>query len=105
MAGRTGQELNMTSLAVDVGVDTKTIQSWLGILESSFNNQYGITVAGGRKLMIRTYDHHSVRQRQGWFFCRLVMIKLRSFQQNAYTIPALAHSFEPDTLVCLFWIY
>lgn len=36
LAGRTGQELNMTSLAVEVGADTKTIQSWIGILESSF---------------------------------------------------------------------
>lgn len=36
MAGRTGQELNMSSLAVEVGVDTKTIQSWISILESSF---------------------------------------------------------------------
>jgi len=36
LAGRTGQELNMTSIAVEVGIDTKTIQSWIGILESSF---------------------------------------------------------------------
>ncbi len=36
LAGRTGQELNLASLAVDTGVDTKTIQSWIGILESSF---------------------------------------------------------------------
>jgi len=36
LAGRNGQELNLTSLAVDTGVDTKTIQSWIGILESSF---------------------------------------------------------------------
>ncbi|WP_221394547.1 ATP-binding protein [Dyadobacter sp. NIV53] len=36
LAGRTGQELNFTSLAVETGVDTKTIQSWIGILESSF---------------------------------------------------------------------
>jgi predicted AAA+ superfamily ATPase len=36
LAGRTGQELNLTSLAVDTGVDTKTVQSWVGILESSF---------------------------------------------------------------------
>ncbi len=36
LAGRTGQELNMTSLAVEAGVDVKTIQSWIGILESSF---------------------------------------------------------------------
>lgn len=36
LAGRSGQELNMASMAVEVGVDTKTIQSWIGILESSF---------------------------------------------------------------------
>ncbi|MCE7068043.1 ATP-binding protein [Dyadobacter sp. CY326] len=36
LAGRTGHELNLTSLAVDTGVDTKTVQSWIGILESSF---------------------------------------------------------------------
>jgi len=36
LAGRTGQELNLTSLGVETGVDTKTIQSWIGILESSF---------------------------------------------------------------------
>lgn len=36
LAGRNGQELNMSALAVETGVDVKTIQSWLGILESSF---------------------------------------------------------------------
>ena len=36
LAGRNGQELNMSSIAVEAGVDVKTIQSWLGILESSF---------------------------------------------------------------------
>ena len=36
LAGRTGQELNLAALASDTGVDTKTIQSWIGILESSF---------------------------------------------------------------------
>lgn len=36
LAGRTGQELNSSSLAVETGVDVKTIQSWIGILESSF---------------------------------------------------------------------
>lgn len=35
-AGRTGQLLNMSSLAVEVGVDVKTIQSWIGVLETSF---------------------------------------------------------------------
>lgn len=36
LAGRTGQELNYTSLSVETGVDVKTIQSWIGILESSY---------------------------------------------------------------------
>jgi predicted AAA+ superfamily ATPase len=36
LAGRTGQELNYSSLSVEVGVDVKTIQSWIGILESSY---------------------------------------------------------------------
>jgi predicted AAA+ superfamily ATPase len=36
LAGRTGQELNYSSLSVEAGVDIKTIQSWIGILESSF---------------------------------------------------------------------
>lgn len=35
-AGRTGQLLNMNSLAVETGVDSKTVASWLSVLESSF---------------------------------------------------------------------
>jgi predicted AAA+ superfamily ATPase len=35
-AGRTGQLLNMNSLAIETGVDNKTISSWIGVLESSF---------------------------------------------------------------------
>ena len=36
LAGRSGQELNSSALAVETGVDVKTIQSWIGILENSF---------------------------------------------------------------------
>lgn len=36
LAGRSGQELNNSALAVESSVDVKTIQSWIGILESSF---------------------------------------------------------------------
>jgi uncharacterized protein len=36
LAGRCGQELNMNALSVEAGIDLKTVQSWLGILESSF---------------------------------------------------------------------
>ena len=35
-AFRTGQLLNKNSLAVQVGVDSKTIESWIGLLEASF---------------------------------------------------------------------
>ncbi len=35
-AGRTGQLLNMNSMAIEAGVDSKTIASWIGVLESSF---------------------------------------------------------------------
>lgn len=36
LAGRVGQLLDYSSLANDVGVDAKTIRSWLSILEASF---------------------------------------------------------------------
>lgn len=35
-AGRVGQLLNVHNLAIESGIDSKTVQSWLGILESSF---------------------------------------------------------------------
>lgn len=35
-AGRTGQILNINALSVECGVDHKTIQSWLSLLEASF---------------------------------------------------------------------
>jgi predicted AAA+ superfamily ATPase len=36
LAGRAGQLLDYSSLANDVGVDSKTVRSWLSILEASF---------------------------------------------------------------------
>jgi hypothetical protein len=35
-AGRTGQLLNMSNLALETGVDSKTVSAWLAVLESSF---------------------------------------------------------------------
>ncbi len=35
-AGRVGQLLNYANLAVEVGVDAKTIQAWLGVLQASY---------------------------------------------------------------------
>lgn len=45
-AGRTGQLLNMQNLAIETGVDNKTISSWLSVLESSF-------------ILFRLQPHHS----------------------------------------------
>ena len=44
-AGRTGQLLNMNNLAIESGVDNKTINSWISVLESSFT-------------MYRLHPHH-----------------------------------------------
>lgn len=35
-AGRTGQQLNMSNLAIEAGVNVNTVHSWLGLLQSSF---------------------------------------------------------------------
>ncbi len=35
-AGRVGQLLNMSSLAVETGIDVKTVSSWISVLETSF---------------------------------------------------------------------
>ncbi len=35
-AGRTAQELNMTSISNDCGVDVKTVQAWISVLETSY---------------------------------------------------------------------
>lgn len=35
-AGRTGQELNLSTLAADVGVAVNTIKAWISVLESSY---------------------------------------------------------------------
>jgi len=36
LAGRTAQEVNYHSLSVELGIDLKTIQSWIAVLEQSF---------------------------------------------------------------------
>lgn len=36
LAGRCAQELNMSAIAVETGVDVKTVQSWISLLESSY---------------------------------------------------------------------
>ena len=36
LAGYTGQELNYHALSVEIGIDIKTVQSWIAVLEQSF---------------------------------------------------------------------
>ncbi len=36
LAGRNAQELNLTSISNDCGVDVKTVQSWISVLETSY---------------------------------------------------------------------
>lgn len=36
LAGRNGQELNLTSLAVDSGIDVKTAESWISVLSATY---------------------------------------------------------------------
>ena len=35
-AGRTGQLLNLTAISIECGIELKTVQSWLAVLESSY---------------------------------------------------------------------
>ena len=35
-AGRTGQLINRTAISIECGIDVKTVQAWISILESSF---------------------------------------------------------------------
>lgn len=35
-AGRTAQQLNVSALSIECGIDVKTVQAWLGILQSSY---------------------------------------------------------------------
>ena len=35
-AGRTGQQLNVSALSIEAGIDARTIQAWLSILQSSY---------------------------------------------------------------------
>jgi uncharacterized protein len=74
-AGRTGQLLNMNSLAIETGVDHKTIQSWLGVLESSF-------------ILFRLQPHHKnfnkrvVKMPKLYFYDTGLLCSLLGIQNN-----------------------
>ena len=102
LAGRTGQELNYSSLSVEVGVDVKTIQSWIGILESSyiiyllkpFHKNYNKTLVKRPKLYfydtglacsllgITQVSHLVNHPLRGALFETLVMTELIKMKEN-----------------------
>ncbi len=102
LAGRNGQELNMSSLSVAVGVDMKTIQSWIGILESSsiiyllraYYKNYNKTIVKRPKLYfvdtalvcfllgIKSVQHLATHPLKGALFEGLVVTELLKTRTN-----------------------
>ncbi|MFC2151807.1 ATP-binding protein [Bacteroidota bacterium] len=102
LAGRTGQELNYSSLSVEVGVDIKTIQSWLSILVSSyivyllppFYKNYNKTIVKRPKLYfydtaiacsllgIRKIEHLQSHPARGALFECLIVSEIIKQQNN-----------------------
>ncbi len=103
LAGRNGQELNMSSFANEVGVDMKTIQSWIGILESSsiiyllraFHKNYTKTIVKRPKIYftdtalvcfllgIKTEQHLVTHPLKGALFEGLVVTEFLKSRTNA----------------------
>ena len=58
LAGRTGQELNLSAISNEIDISLKTIQSWIGVLENSFiiyllkpyHNNYNKTITKRPKI-------------------------------------------------------
>ncbi len=76
-AGRVGQLLNMSSLAVETGVDVKTINSWISVLETSF-------------LIFRLQPYHEnfnkrvVKMPKMYFYDTGLAISLLGFDSDKY---------------------
>jgi predicted AAA+ superfamily ATPase len=114
LAGRTGQELNYTSLSVETGVDVKTIQSWLSILTSSylvfllppFYKNYNKTITKRPKLYffdtalpasllgIRKTEHLAPHPLRGALFENLIVSEM--MKQNYHTGSADAFYYWRD---------
>lgn len=103
LAGRCSQELNMTSLSVETGVDVKTIQSWIGILEASYiiyllkshHKNFNKTIVKRPKvyfydtalvcslLGIRTKEHLSTHPLRGALFESMVISEMVKRRTNS----------------------
>lgn len=102
-AGRTGQILNMSSLANDCGIDQKTVASWLGILQSSYiiyllkpyYNNYNKRITKTPKLYfydtgvacsllgIKSKDQIAIHATKGALFENLIVSELLKERFNA----------------------
>ncbi|NDV61362.1 ATP-binding protein [Puniceicoccales bacterium CK1056] len=109
LAGRTGQVLDYSSLANDVGVDAKTVRHWISILEASFIvfklspyfENFGKRVIKSPKyyftdvgllcflLGIRESDQISRDPLVGQIFENLVVIECLKSRYNKGTLPDL----------------
>jgi predicted AAA+ superfamily ATPase len=82
-AGRASQILNVNTLANDCGIDNKTVNSWLGILESSF-------IIYKLKPYYRNYNKQITKSAKLYFYdtgllCYLLHItKDKELQNNMY---------------------
>lgn len=103
LAGRHGQELNASALSVESGVDVKTVQSWIGVLESSFiiyllkpyHKNFNKTIVKRPKLYfydsslvcyllgIRTISHVTSHPLRGSIFEGMVLTELVKTRLNA----------------------
>jgi len=109
LAGRTAQELNLNAISIEVGVDLKTIKSWIGILESSFiiyllkahHKNYKKTIVKRPKiyfydvglvcslLRIKKLEHIENNPFKGALFETMVVIDIVKFYANKGINPPL----------------
>jgi predicted AAA+ superfamily ATPase len=123
LAGRVGQVINYHSLANDIGVDLKTVKSWIAILEASFIvyklspyfDNFGKRVIKSPKyyftdvgllsfiLGIRKKEHISRDPLVGHIFENLVVIECLKSRYNQGAMPDLyfyrdSNGFEVDVI-------
>jgi len=109
LAGRCGQELNISALSTEAGIDAKTVQSWIGVLESSFiiyllrpyYRNFNKTVVKRPKLFfydtglacsllrIKQEDHLHAHPLRGALFENMVVMELLKNQSIDYNQPNL----------------
>jgi predicted AAA+ superfamily ATPase len=103
LAGRNAQELNLSALSVETGVDVKTVQAWISILESSFiiyllrphHKNFNKTIVKRPKLYfydtaivcnllgIQTEDQLTLHPLRGAIFEGMVLTELIKIRTNA----------------------